>query len=179
MEFSTRANFKMEIWVGIPIFNLFKQKQTMKTTERLQTLMDYLHIGPGTLAKEAGLTKGRIIDMMRYDAKAMPYDVAAAVVRKFPSINKEWLLTGEGEMLNLQLADSGQTPPPEGIKKVNEPLDSIQREVKRLADLQAQLLAELVSQRQLILQLMEKDSHHSAPAHYEPFAAESTEPNKK
>lgn len=70
-----------------------------KPENRIQSVMDYLGMNKNSFSKEIGMssnvTIGRIINENR-----KPHSTTLKkIVSRFPQINYEWLLTGEGEML--------------------------------------------------------------------------------
>lgn len=71
----------------------------MTVQERFNELMTYLSLGPVQLAKECELKDGRITDIVRGKVKKVAIEVADGITRKFPSVSKDWLLYGSGEML--------------------------------------------------------------------------------
>jgi len=71
----------------------------MKGSEKINILLDYLSLNPSDFARKVGLKNVQNI----YDIQKDKVDISKTTVNKivsiFPNINKNWLLTGEGEML--------------------------------------------------------------------------------
>ena len=134
----------------------------MTVRERLQAVLDYLDMGTTTLAVKCGLKKGKISDMIRTDAKTMPYFVAESISRKFPSISEDWLMNGEGEMLNTSLPENDRT---KKLKKLNTETSALEKALSAFTATQQQILAELAAQRQLLTRLLQKDGDTSTPAY--------------
>lgn len=71
----------------------------MKPAERMEKVCEYTHLGAISLANKIGLQRGRIRDIIKNDAKSIPVVVADAISANFPTISREWILTGNGQML--------------------------------------------------------------------------------
>lgn len=71
----------------------------MTSQERINTLLEHLNVGPIELATILGLKKNRIHDINRGKVKKIALDVADVICTKYPTVNKDWLLYGTGDML--------------------------------------------------------------------------------
>ncbi|MCT4237311.1 hypothetical protein HZP42_13030 [Elizabethkingia anophelis] len=66
----------------------------------LNELLLHLKSNPSKLAKELGYKSNVKIQHIKSGRNGISSDVAADIVNKYPYINYDWLLTGEGEMIN-------------------------------------------------------------------------------
>lgn len=65
----------------------------------LQDLLDYLQITAASFAKSLGYdSPNKIYYILRF-RNGMSIEIARDITRLYPSINYDWLLTGEGDML--------------------------------------------------------------------------------
>jgi len=67
-----------------------------KIKERLIEFLKYLGIGQDKFAKSVGLSRG-YVNNIRDNITMKTVD---KILKAYPELNKSWLLTGEGEMLN-------------------------------------------------------------------------------
>lgn len=74
----------------------------IKTKSQLiiEELLLYLKSNPNRLAKDLGYNSNVKIQHIKSGRNSISIDVAKDIVNKFPEINYDWLLTGEGEMLH-------------------------------------------------------------------------------
>lgn len=68
----------------------------MSIKERVILFINYLEIGQTAFEKHVGLSNGYINNIK----KAFGVEKLEKILCKYPELNKDWLLTGEGEMLN-------------------------------------------------------------------------------
>ena len=73
--------------------------KTDETVKKIKSVLEYLDLGTTELNNRLGLTRGRIGDLAGGRVQKFPSDVAAAIVRNYPSFSYEWLMFGKGEML--------------------------------------------------------------------------------
>ena len=69
--------------------------------QRIMQLCDYYNISPNKLSLDVGYNRNyvsRITD-------TIPFDMMLHIYRTFDQINIEWLLTGNGKMLNLSMVE--------------------------------------------------------------------------
>lgn len=66
-------------------------------THRLQQLADALSLTINRLEKETGVKQSRIARVIQRDGD-ISYDLADEIVKRFTNINRDWLLTGKGDM---------------------------------------------------------------------------------
>lgn len=100
----------------------------MTAQERIIALLEALNIGPIEMANETGLQRNRIFDLSRGKVKKISLEVANGISRRFPTVNKDWLLYGHDDMM-LKEAPTEQSGDDESIKKyktiINELLSVI------------------------------------------------------
>lgn len=82
----------------------------MDASEVLLKILDYTGESRASLSKRIGLPPYRLQDIARGKTSEMPYEVADKLKKEFPAISREWLLTGDGDMLT--------TSQPSGTKEV-------------------------------------------------------------
>lgn len=88
---------------------------TREKRHYLQDLLDYLQITAASFAKSLGYdSPNKIYYILRF-RNGMSIEIARDITRVYPSINYEWLLAGEGEMLKsenatLTLSNSNRQP---------------------------------------------------------------------
>lgn len=76
--------------------------QIMETVkDRLLQYLQYLEIGQNKFEAQVGLSRG-YINKLRHAPKP---DKLAQILAAFPELNRTWLLSGEGDMLNTADAD--------------------------------------------------------------------------
>lgn len=67
----------------------------------IEKLLSYLEMKAGSFSKKLGYNRPqKIYDIQKGKTKLISIEVAEDIIKAFPNINKVWLLTGEGEMLN-------------------------------------------------------------------------------
>jgi transcriptional regulator with XRE-family HTH domain len=75
--------------------------------ERLGNFMKYKRLNQAQLAKELGYNSSEKISRLFREEGAKPSsDIICDISRRFDELNKEWWLTGRGNMLNTPLAES-------------------------------------------------------------------------
>lgn len=75
------------------------QTTDVQTTvnQRLKFFIDSLNLSPNAFAKEISVSSTAIYKTL--DGKSEPgYDLMNRIIKRYPSLNANWLLTGEGEM---------------------------------------------------------------------------------
>ena len=71
----------------------------MELDERLERLLSHLGMTRTAFADKIGVKVYKLNDISRGQTKRIPSDVLTGINREFPHISKDWLLTGEGDML--------------------------------------------------------------------------------
>lgn len=71
----------------------------MKANERLSKVVRHTGESRASLARRADLIPQRLTDIINEKTKDISFDVADKLANAVPNLNREWLLTGEGDML--------------------------------------------------------------------------------
>lgn len=71
----------------------------MNAINILDRLLDYTGENRSSLARRIGVIPQRFHDIANGKTKAFSYEIADKITTAFPEVNKNFLLTGEGEML--------------------------------------------------------------------------------
>lgn len=69
---------------------------------KINLILDHVGIKAPTFAKHIGVKYQRILDIQNGKVKNISAEVASRIIDAYPQFNIEWLLTGEGEMLNSE-----------------------------------------------------------------------------
>ena len=69
---------------------------------KINLILDHVGIKAPTFAKHIGVKYQRILDIQNGKVKNISAEVASRLIDAYPQFNIEWLLTGEGEMLNSE-----------------------------------------------------------------------------
>lgn len=95
--------------------------------ERLAALPEVLgYDSPAALAKAAGLDPNTLRKAMQGPSKPS-YDTLEALLTRFPKLNSDWLLTGNGEMIREGAsAFSNATANPKGGTAAKFPMESME-----------------------------------------------------
>ena len=67
--------------------------------KRLDAVLGWAGMFPNCFARETGLPDSECIYRIKRGQSSISPDIANRIVQRFPELNKEWLLSGEGEML--------------------------------------------------------------------------------
>jgi plasmid maintenance system antidote protein VapI len=106
--------------------------------EILSELLAYLKISANKLASEIGLKANTSIYYVKNGRNNISPDLAKKITNRYPKINYNWLLTGEGEVLKSEYAQEEEkhdSPNVEDEKiTVKEFHDSIKRDLKALSE---------------------------------------------
>ncbi len=106
----------------------------MEIDERFQEIIKAYGLNANSFAKKLGISQSTIRNVLGKQSKP-GYDLLNNVVRTFPALSCEWLLTGEGEMMN------------NNNYRVNEPVAPYGKtfaEVLQEKDLQIEELREMI-----------------------------------
>lgn len=83
----------------------------MKTTgEIINSILEEEKTKAATFAKSVGLVPTQIYDLQKGKTKKISDEIADKIISVYPKYNRVWLLTGEGEMLNLGASESNILP---------------------------------------------------------------------
>jgi plasmid maintenance system antidote protein VapI len=69
---------------------------------KINLILNHVGIKAPTFAKHIGVKYQRILDIQNGKVKNISAEVASRIIDAYPQFNIEWLLTGEGEMLNSE-----------------------------------------------------------------------------
>ena len=81
----------------------------MTVKDRLKAYLNAKHITQNTFSQTIGVSKAYVTNMR----KSLSPDVITNITKHFPDLNIQWLLTGQGSMLN------GDNLPPQPVKAKN------------------------------------------------------------
>lgn len=71
----------------------------MELSNIIDKLLKYSGLTRTAFARKIGVNPQKLHDIVRGQTTRIPSDVLAGITREFPTINTEWLLTGEGAMI--------------------------------------------------------------------------------
>ena len=71
----------------------------MELKERIEAISSEFNLNRTQLSRRIGVNPQKLHDIARGQTKQIPSDVLSGVIREFPTVSQDWLLTGEGEML--------------------------------------------------------------------------------
>lgn len=75
----------------------------MSASDRIENLLMYLNMNAKAFSERLGYDRPKIIyDIQKGKTKKVSDDLSNKILSVFPEVNKVWLLTGEGEMLQEQ-----------------------------------------------------------------------------
>ena len=72
----------------------------MGLDERIELICTYCNLSRTALAKMIGVKPQKLHDIARGQTVRIPSDVLEGLSREFPDIRREWLLTGDGDMIS-------------------------------------------------------------------------------
>lgn len=87
----------------------------MTGADIINEVLQYLNMKASVFAKTLGYERPqKIYDVQKGKTRSISYELADDIVKKYPEINKSWLLTGEGPMIkekqygqNMSFGDNG------------------------------------------------------------------------
>jgi phage repressor protein C with HTH and peptisase S24 domain len=82
----------------------------MKGSEKINRLLEHFSLNPSDLAKKLGLKYAQNIYDIQNDKIDISKSMANKITAAFPDVNKNWLLTGEGEMLKSKTGENSDNP---------------------------------------------------------------------
>ena len=83
----------------------------MDAFEILEKLLDYTGENRSSLARKIGMIPQRLHDIANGKTKSISYEIADKLVDVYPELSKNFLLTGEGEMLIASEHDNNTVAP--------------------------------------------------------------------
>lgn len=111
----------------------------MSDSERIITLKNFLDKSYNKIADECGLNNAQTLYDIKNGKHGISKDIAEKITSKYLNISKQWLLTGEGEMLNASKPlPSDSTAPSVSslldiIRSQQETIRSLSETVRQLA----------------------------------------------
>ena len=90
--------------------------------KRLQTILDIEHLSPSQLADALGVQRGGISHLLSGRNKPS-FDFLERILRKFPEISAEWLITGNGKPIREELVPKSSNTSFESLGNNDELFD--------------------------------------------------------
>lgn len=73
---------------------------------RIEKIMEYFGLNPNSFANKIGLKRTQnLYDIRDGKVKKISFDLADKIVTVFPEINRFWIITGNGDMLNNDISN--------------------------------------------------------------------------
>lgn len=72
------------------------------TLNRIKYYLDYKEIKVSTFEKEVGMSNGSFASQLKNN-KTIGVDKLENILKRFPDLNPDWILTGNGDMLKLDV----------------------------------------------------------------------------
>lgn len=88
-------------------------------TDRILEIIKYLHISPSDFAEEIGVQRSSISHLISGRNKAS-LEFVQKILSRYPEINTDWLLNGNGQMLNKLIQTAITEELPFETEKTNE-----------------------------------------------------------
>lgn len=82
----------------------------MEANKRLEEVLRHIGLNANSLSKEIDVPKYRVYNILQGRTQTISYEIADKIVSHYATFSKDWLLTGEGDMLI--------TSQPSGAKEV-------------------------------------------------------------
>lgn len=115
----------------------------IEESARLKTLISSLGISQKRLAEQIGVSRTQI-NLIVNEERGLTENIVYRIERRYPNVNADWLIKGEGEMFKSdQIAEE---PSPEHIDSEEEYL---RKEVERLKEENARLATALLREQGL------------------------------
>jgi transcriptional regulator with XRE-family HTH domain len=106
-------------------------------TDRILAIIKYFHLSPSDFAEEIGVQRSSISHLISGRNKPS-LEFVQKILGRFPEINTDWLLNGNGEMLKQDnLSVDGEIPFKTVIERpverhIEEPREQFKREAARI-----------------------------------------------
>lgn len=97
-------------------------------TERILSIIKYLNLSPSDFAEKIGVQRSSISHLISGRNKPS-LEFIQKMLTRFPEINPEWILTGQGQMLKNENSPETGTLPLENSRAKNH--EELQEPVKR------------------------------------------------
>lgn len=75
----------------------------MSAVDKIDNILSYVGVKAPTFASSIGVNYQRILDIQIGKTKSISSNLASIIVDKYPEIDLNWLLTGEGSMLKNEI----------------------------------------------------------------------------
>lgn len=133
----------------------------MSVKERLTEFLKVKQISKSEFARRIGVSNAYITSMR----VSIQPEKAQRIALTFPELNMQWLLLGEGEMLNSKPAVEGVTPEsPEKKKEVAGADAGMSERLLALVESQQQTIAQLTESNNRLARLLEGYKKVTTPA---------------
>ena len=109
----------------------------MKPQERIAKLLNIYNLNAKTFSEKLGFDRPQAIyDILSGKTMAISEKMAIKIISVFPEVEKAWLLTGEGNVLNtVKLAtDTVKTPVEEELENAKRVIYELNMEILHLKD---------------------------------------------
>lgn len=128
-----RYRFFLYLQIFFKIFSVF----FMKPQERIAKLLNIYNLNAKTFSEKLGFDRPQAIyDILSGKTMAISEKMAIKIISVFPEVEKAWLLTGEGNVLNtVKLAtDTVKTPVEEELENAKRVIYELNMEILHLKD---------------------------------------------
>jgi transcriptional regulator with XRE-family HTH domain len=96
-------------------------------TERILSIIKYLNLSPSDFAEEIGVQRSSISHLISGRNKPS-LEFIQKILSRFPEINPEWILNGNGEMIKGMInAVTGELPFKEPLFKENRDITEVEK----------------------------------------------------
>lgn len=93
----------------------------MILAERIEMVLAYSDLSIPKFAGKVGFkTPQAVRELIKGRTKSLSYEAAEKILAAFPAISKEWLLTGEGEMIRKEFRNEVEDLTPAELQEVRE-----------------------------------------------------------
>jgi hypothetical protein len=116
------------------------QQNDMDTKNRLLKFLNYLGIGQNAFEKEAGIANGYI----SHNKGSIGSLIINKISNRYPELNINWLLTGQGEMLNEQQKNFAVSDNTTDIPPVNDFVCLHREALQQIIDTNAKLVERIL-----------------------------------
>lgn len=110
----------------------------MSDSERIIKLKEYLEKSYNKIAEECGLNNAQTLYDIKNGKHGISKDVAETISNKYLNISKQWLLTGEGEML-VSPSPAGPSDSAPSVSALLDIIRSQQETIRSLSETVRQL----------------------------------------
>lgn len=124
----------------------------MNDAERLKKLIETTHMSIRKFSSHVGLNSPQLLYNILHRRNKISNDVAESISLHFSNINKEWLLTGEGDMYisDKEKEEYTSNIPPSVINMLKENHAVYNKQITTLLEQQQDLIDIIKNQQDLI-----------------------------